>query len=297
MVGPGKGLEGRRRQVAFYGGSFTGVDPSLQRKYLSVAGDFLRRGWIDSIRVSVRPDELQPDRMAFLREQGVGTVEVGVQSLSDPVLRESRRGCTASQALEAIRRVKEHGLEAGAQIMAGLPGDTGRECMETVRLLCDVRPDFVRIYPLLVLRGTEVARWFRDGRYRPLDLSAAVGLCARMLKCFRRASIPVIRIGLQDEEGMRGKEGAVLAGPAHPAFGFLVKSFLYREEVLRVLAERRVSNSTGVGFRIHPHDRPLFSGHGGENIRLLRQRIGTENIPVDEDPRMPRGRVEIMGVS
>jgi len=270
------------------------MDPVLQRDYLLVARDFLRRGRVDSVRVSARPDELQRDRLALLRDHGVCTVEIGVQSLSDRVLLESRRGCTAVQALESVRNVRKTGMEVGAQIMVGLPGDTGRECMETVDVLCDVRPDFVRVYPLLVLQGTEVARRFRNGRYRPLDLPDAVALCAGMLARFRQASIPVIRIGLQDEEGMHGTDGAVLAGPAHPAFGFLVQSFLYREEMLRLVAGHRTSRPAGVRFRIHPNDRPLFSGHRRQNIRVLQETTGTETITVEEDPRMPRGRLEMV---
>ncbi len=279
---------GRERQIAFYGGSFTGMDRDLQRAYLETARDYLRRGLIDSIRVSARPDELATDQLHFLREHGVKTVEIGVQSLSDRVLRESRRGCSARDAVRALRRVRESGLEAGAQIMAGLPGDSGAEGIKTAEDLAELRPDFVRIYPLIVFRETELAERFQSGRYRPLALQEAVSLCARMLECFERASVPVIRMGLQAEEGM---EGAVLAGPVHPAFGFLVKSFRYRQRLLNALPGKRLPGS-GVRFRIHPHDRPLFSGHRRENIRWLQARIGTEKVYVDEDERFPRGRVE-----
>jgi len=268
------------------------VDAVLQREYLLAVRKFLARGWIDSVRVSARPDELNPERLAFLREHGVRTVEVGVQSLSDRVLEENRRGCTAAQALEAIRNVQAAGLEAGAQIMAGLPGDTGRECVATVDALCGVRPDFIRIYPLLVLRGTGLARRFLRGRYRPLDLAAAVALCAAMLARFRNASIPVVRIGLHHEEGLPGDRGGVLAGPVHPAFGFLVQAFLYRQALLRVLAVQGEPVPGGLCFRIHPGDRPLFSGHQRENLRMLQAITGTGNIKVVEDPQMPRGQVE-----
>ena len=287
--GPG---DGRRRQIAFYGGSFTGIDPGLQREYLLAVRGFLERRWIDSIRVSVRPDELQRDRVEFLRDHGVRTVEIGVQSLSDRVLEASRRGCTSAHAVAAIRSVQEAGLEAGAQIMAGLPGDTGRECMETVDVLCDVRPDFVRIHPLLVLPGTGVARLLRSGRYKPLDLATAVTLCAAMLARFRKAAVPVVRIGLHCQDAMQAGGGGVLAGPVHPAFGFLVRSFLYRQALQLALAGRDAQVAAGLHFRIHPDDRSLFSGYQRENLRMLQAVTGTDDISVTEDPVMSRGRVE-----
>jgi len=282
-----KNHPGRRAQVAFFGGSFTGMDAGLQQAYLEAAGTYLRQGQIDSIRVSARPDELSEDRLRLLRRHGVGTVEIGVQSLSDPVLQESRRGCTARDAVEAIHRTQEFGLETGAQIMVGLPGDSGAEALETAEELAGLRPDFVRVYPVVVFPQTELARRFREGRYSPLDLPGAVRLCARLLERFERWSIPVIRIGLQIEEGM---ETSALAGPLHPAFGFLVQSFLYRERLLRSLPEGRFPGDRA-RFRIHPADRPLFVGYRRETLRALQGRIGTDRITVVEDAGVSRGAV------
>jgi len=257
-----------------------------------VAQEYLREGRIDSIRVSARPDELDRGRLEFLEGFGVGTVEIGVQSLSDRVLQASRRGTSASQAVEAIGHVKGRGLEAGAQIMVGLPEDGGQQTLETVEKLCEIRPDFVRIYPLLVLRDTDLARRFLEGRYQPLALEEAVRICADILERFEEASIPVIRIGLQVEKEMQGTDGTVLAGPIHPAFGFLVQSFLYRKKMLGALP----SEPCGPGrvcFRIHPNDRSLFSGYRKENVRYLEDRFGVGNIRIDEDAAVPRGRVGV----
>ena len=266
------------------------MKPSLQREYLTVACNWLDRGLIDSIRVSARPDELSPERLAFLAEQGVATVEIGVQSLSNKVLESSRRGHTARVALDSIREAKRIGLEVGAQVMVGLPGDSGTGCMETARLLCRLRPHFVRIYALLVFRKTELAERMQKGRYRPLDLDRAVSLSARMLERFEKASIPVIRIGLQNEEGMEGPQGSVLAGPFHPAFGFLVRSRVFFQRVLRALPES-LSPGASVCVWIHPHDRPLLSGYRRENIRRIRGLLGKGEVRVVEDGNFPRGEV------
>ena len=268
------------------------MSPALQERFLSVAQEFRRQGRIDSIRLSARPDELEDERLDFLEARGVETVEIGVQSLCDRVLRESRRGATVSQALETIKRTRGRGFEAGAQIMVGLPGDSAAQAMQSTERLCEARPDFVRIYPVLVLRDTELADWFQQGRYHPLSLEEAVEICAQMLDRFERARIPVVRVGLHADREMLQDGGPVLAGPVHAAFGFLVRARVFRSRLLNALQKQETSGGQTC-FRIHPHDRPLFSGHRGETVRYLEGRLGRGSFRVEQDENVVRGRVEV----
>ncbi len=283
-----KNHSGKRCQIAFYGGSFTGMPRAVQGSYLDVARGYIDGDFIDSIRISTRPDELSDEQIRFVAARGVRTIEVGVQSLSDEVLGASGRGCTGRQAVDAILGVGRMGLEVGAQIMVGLPGDTGAQSLRTVERLCELRPDFVRIYPLLVLRGTELAERMNSGRYRPMELDEAVSLCSQMLEIFEHASIPVIRIGLQNEDWMEEAGGAVLAGPLHPAFGYLVRSALFFKRIMAALPQTSALVSE-VCIRIHPDDRPLLSGYKGRNLKRFQQRLGEVKIRVEEDRELPRG--------
>jgi histone acetyltransferase (RNA polymerase elongator complex component) len=279
------------RQIAFYGGSFSRLNVALQEDYLGIAREYVQRGWVDSIRISTRPDALSEGQITLLRRGCVRTVELGIQSLSDRVLAASRRGHSRRDSLEAIGRLREAGFEVGAQMMLGLPGDRGAESLETAEVLCAVKPDFVRIYPVLVLRGTELAARMQEGLYRPLDLEEAVSLGARLLERFDSASIPVIRIGLQETDGLGPQGGSVLAGPHHPAFGHLVRSSSYYRKMLSALAQRP-SSSASIRFRIHPRDRSLLCGHQGIHAPLLRRESGVSTIEIEEDESVPRGHVE-----
>jgi biotin synthase-like enzyme len=183
------------------------------------------------------------------------------------------------------------GLEAGAQIMVGLPEDTGKESLETVEELASLKPDFVRVYPLLVLRQTELADWLQRGAYTPLDLEEAVSLCARMLEKFERASIPVIRVGLQELGGMGREGGDVIAGPYHPAFGHLVRSALFLKKALASLPGEIQGGST-VCLRIHPHDRSLLVGDRRRNLEKIRDVLEDREVRIEEDEGLPRGTVE-----
>jgi histone acetyltransferase (RNA polymerase elongator complex component) len=261
-----------------------------QKAYLEVCEPYVRGDWVDSIRISTRPDEVSEGQLAFLAERNVGTVELGLQSLSDRVLEASRRGYTGEEARDALQRVRAMGFEAGAQIMVGLPEDRGVESLQTVEGLIRLKPDFVRIYPLLVLRQTALAEWTRSGAYSPMALDEAVVLCSRMLEMLEEASIPVARIGLQEPMGTRQDGRDVVAGPCHPAFGHLVRSALFLKKVFASLP-RTVPAASTVCLRIHPHDRSLLVGDGRQNLRKIRDRLEHAGVRVEEDPESPRGSV------
>jgi hypothetical protein len=280
-----------RRQIAFYGGSFTSMPRERQHAYLEVCRPYLRQRRVDSVRISTRPDEVSEGQLAFLADRGVKTVELGIQSLSDRVLRASRRGYTAEVAREAIHRTREAGMEVGVQLMVGLPEDGGKESLETAEALPTLAPDFVRIYPLLVLEQTELAERTRRGEYKPLGLEAAVALCTVMLQRLEEASIPVVRIGLQEQQGMGGDGSFVLAGPYHPAFGHLVRSALFLQKVLRSLP-REIAFSSGLCLRVHPDDRSLLMGDHRQNFRKLQSHLEPRAVRIEEDRGLARGAVQ-----
>jgi hypothetical protein len=175
--------------------------------------------------------------------------------------------------------------------MVGLPEDTGEESLRTAEELAELKPHFVRIYPLLVLRDTELARRMRSGSYRALELEEAVSLCTGILRRFEEANVPVIRIGLQEQTELGCKEAGVLAGPYHPSFGHLVRSSLFLEKVLAAMPQA-LAASSAVCIRIHPHDRALLAGHRGRNIGKIRGALQNREAWLEEDPGLPRGSVQ-----
>jgi radical SAM superfamily enzyme len=179
---PGRIAEGA--QVAFYGGSFTGLARSRQKELLDAVAPFFDAGRVREIRLSTRPDYVDAATVAFLREQGVTIVELGVQSMDQQVLDACGRGHTPGQTIEAVRLLRQGGMQVGIQLMIGLPGETTRSFLLTVKEAGRLRPDFVRIYPVLVLRGSKLAALLEQGGYRPLSLGKAVARAARMKKYF-----------------------------------------------------------------------------------------------------------------
>jgi len=168
-----------------------------------------------------------------LKAYGVTTVELGCQSLDDRVLSLTNRGHDSACTESAVKCLKEAGISVILQMMTGLPGDTGLESVETANKIIALKPDGVRIYPTVVVRGTRLEEMMEMGIYQPHTLEEATGLCARLYEMFREHHIPVIRVGLNPTEELSG--GEAVAGAYHPALGELVLSRMYRNRAERLL--------------------------------------------------------------
>lgn len=217
-------------EAAFYGGSFTGLDIALQKELLALTDQLRSQNIIGSVRLSTRPDYIDAERLALLREHGVQLVELGVQSLDDEVLVAAERGHTAKQVAEAVALLKEYGLKVGVQLMVGMPKQGFASIKETVEQVLQLQPDVARIYPLLVIQGTPLAKSYERGEFVPLTLEEAVRQSAYVYKKLSAAGVKIIRVGLQADDELCA-EGNILAGPFHPSMGELVQSYLLREEL------------------------------------------------------------------
>jgi len=187
----------RQVQVAFYGGSFTGLPESWQKSYLGAVQPYLASGQVQAIRLSTRPDYIGPDTGRFLWEHGVRTVEIGVQSMDASVLQASRRGHSRQDVARAFSYLRQLPLKIGGQLMVGLPAESSKICLDSARALRDLSPDFIRIYPTLVLRGSALAQLYQGHSFQPISLAKAVVLSSRIVALFKKHQIGVIRIGLQ----------------------------------------------------------------------------------------------------
>jgi histone acetyltransferase (RNA polymerase elongator complex component) len=279
-------------QIAFYGGSFTALPRETQKTYLEAAWPFIKSGQVKSIRLSTRPDCITREVLAFLKEYHVETVELGVQSMDDSVLTLSGRGHSAADTANAIALLKESGFTIGSQLMPGLPGDSAEGFMNTVDKTIALEPDFVRIYPALVIKDTPLEELYRMGRYIPLSLNEAVHLCRDALLRFEGAVIEVIRIGLQPTEELE-KPGTILAGPYHPAFRQLVESAIILDKMTALLRGSRTENTDTI-FLVHPDDLSSAIGQKRSNVEHLKDQFALKTIRVLSDQSIPRRTVKLI---
>ena len=275
-LAPLRALPPRRRGLAFYGGSFTAVEPALRRALLQAAQPWLREGVISSIRVSTRPDAVDADVLGELRAFGVTVVELGAQSMDDGVLRAAGRGHTAEDTCRAAALVKEAGLQLVLQMMTGLPGATDESDFDTARALTALEPDGVRVYPTVVLRGTALFGLWQRGAYRAQSVQEAAALCARLVPVFEQAGVAVLRVGLHASD-MLG--AAVAAGPYHPAFGELVRARIWCDRAAALLAALPTAGRAATVY-VHPSRISQMTGQKKENLTALRRQFGLFSVRV-----------------
>lgn len=223
-------------EIAFYGGTFTGLPLKLQEDLLSLAESYIVKGIVGSIRLSTRPDYIDKERISLLKNHQVNLVELGIQSLDDNVLRIAERGHTSADAENAVVFLKSEGFRVGMQLMVGLPGQDWESLFATVTQVVRLKPDVARIYPLLVIKNTPLETMYRNKLFAPLTLAEGVAQAAYVYERLDVSGIDVIRIGLQADEELC-RENNIVAGPFHPSFGEMVQSFQYRSWVSEQLEE------------------------------------------------------------
>lgn len=263
-------------EVAFYGGSFSALPRELQQSLLEPAYEALQTGKIDAIRCSTRPDALGETEIGFLKKYGMTTVEIGVQSMDDDILKRAKRGHSAAAVVGAVKRLKDHGFTVGIQLLPGLPGEDWHTLVNTAVAVGALKPDFVRIYPVLVIEDTELADDVRAGRYTPLSVDEAVKYSAFFKTYFEERGITVIRTGLQSTPDLDAGVGLV-GGPYEPAMGELVTNYQWLQRILDVL-----SDHVEAGLPMHSitvlYPRQLTSKVRGEkqrNMKYLRDRYSS----------------------
>ncbi len=275
----------RKVEIAFFGGSFTGIDISIQEELLMTANEYIKQGKVESIRISTRPDYINQDILNLLKKYNVQTIELGVQSANDFVLNKCKRGHSFQDVKKASKLIRRNKFRLGHQMMVGLPESTKKDEIETAKKLIKLHPKMVRIYPVLVIRDTKLEEEYLNGEYSPNTLQQAVETCAVLLKMFNKKKIDVIRIGLQNTDEICNPENEnsqVVAGPYHPAFRQLVESRICYDDFSKKI--HKLNNRVKVvKVRVNRSLINNFVGHKRENIRRIKELYDVDVVVEQDD--------------
>jgi len=281
-------------EVAFFGGSFTAIEREKQEELLNAVQPYIKDKKVNTIRVSTRPDAIDRDILKMLKKYRVKTIELGVQSMNNYILKRCKRGHTVEDVKKASKLIKKNGFILGHQMMVGLPESTKQDEVNTAKDLIKLRPKIVRIYPVLVIKDTELAKEYEEGEYTPLTVNQAVERCKDIVTLFNNKKINVIRIGLQNTEEITDpKEEAsqVVAGPYHPAFRQLVESSMWYDGIVneikkintKVIQVKIIANAENINNII---------GHKKENVLKLKE-IYDVDTWVEADEKMKPGKFKL----
>ncbi|HCC04491.1 MAG TPA: radical SAM protein [Clostridiales bacterium] len=281
-------------EVAFFGGSFTGIEEERQIELLSTAYEFIKSKKVDSIRISTRPDYINKEVLKRLKKYKVKTIELGVQSANDYILKKAGRGHTFEDVKKASKLIRLYGFKLGHQMMVGLPESTKLDEINTAKQLIKLKPKMIRIYPVLVIKGTELEKQYNEGTYKPLTVVQAVETCKELVKMFSKKKIDIIRIGLQPTDTIsepNSENSEVVAGPFHSAFRQLVESGMWYDVIVDKIKKLNAKVKE-VEVIVNPQDVNNVIGQRKENISNLKQVYDVDLI-VKTDTKIKQGKSKI----
>ncbi len=260
-------------EVAFFGGSFTAIDKELQKELLEAANEYIQKGLVNGIRISTRPDAINKEILKMLKKYNVKTIELGVQSANNYILQKAERGHTFEDVKKASKLINRFGFILGHQMMVGLPESTTLDEINTAKALIKLKPKIVRIYPVLVIKGTKLEEEYNNGNYEPLSVVQAVERSKEVANLFNKKKIKVIRIGLQNTDEIcepGSKTSQVVAGPYHPAFRQLVEAGMWYDVIVAKIKKFNTKVKQ-VEIKANPEDVNNIIGHKKENIEKLKK--------------------------
>lgn len=276
-------------EIAFFGGSFTAIDRDYMICLLERAHHYISQGLLKGIRISTRPDCIDGEILTILKKYGVTAIELGCQSMNDRVLELNKRGHTEKDVYDACAAIRAFGFELGLQMMTGLYGDNDDTAIETAEKIISLRPDTVRIYPTVVLEGTELCELYRKGEYTPQTTDEAAELCKKLLVMFEKEGIKVIRLGLHS--GGKVEDGFV-AGAYHSAFREICESKIYLDEVLLQIKKNEIPKGK-IEITVGSSFVSMLIGQRKSNIRRLNSE-GYE-VKIIQNKDYPKYKVIVRG--
>ena len=275
----------KRVEAAFFGGSFTGISKEKQESLLNAAYQFVKSGKIDGIRLSTRPDYISEEILNRLLKYGVTTIELGVQSMDDGVLSASGRGHTAETVKSAAKLIKKYPFKLGLQMMIGLPCDTKEKSVKTAEEIIGLAPDFVRIYPTLVLKDTYLEKMYKKGEYEAWSVEKTVDTLKEILSMFSQNGIEVIRVALAVTDEI-SPDNALVAGPFHPAIRELAEGEIYFDKICSLL-EKDILKRT---FLVNETEISKALGNGRRNVKKIKEKYGFE-IKIKPSKSLKKGEI------
>ncbi len=278
-------------QIAFFGGSFTGIDRADMIYLLETAKRFIDEGRVESVRLSTRSDYIDEEILDILSRYGVKSIELGIQSMDDAVLRASGRGHTAAQTERACRLITARGFELVGQMMTGLPAATLETELYTAKRICEMGASGARIYPTVVFCGTELENMMKRGEYASRDMERVVDEGARVLAVFLENGVNVIRVGLQASELLT--DGDDTASPYHEATGELIYSRYFRNMAEKMLSSLETEGNAATIY-VHRGEVSKMVGQKKANITYLREKFSLYSIKVRESDKLLPNNIKII---
>jgi len=267
------------KRLGFFGGSFTGMCMEEQNQYLDIVLPYIESEQIEAVMLSTRPDYISEKILDNLQRYKVETIELGVQSLDDEVLRLSGRGHSVADVEKSAALILKKGFKLGLQMMIGLPEDSFEKTMKTAQDIINLGAHFTRVYPTLVIKDTRLETMYKSGEYTPLSLEQAVKWCSHLMRLFAKNNVTILRMGLHPSEGLITGDSLV-AGAFHVSFKELVLSVLWKDRLAEALKEQ-----TGEKIRVEVSSKSInaATGYKSANKKNLLKKFSSVSFKINNE--------------
>ncbi len=279
-------------EIAFFGGSFTGIERTLMVNLLDLAQSYVNRGRVSGIRMSTRPDYIDGEIIGILQNYTISAVEMGIQSFSENVLTSCKRGHSPERSRIAMTLLRDAGFKTVGQMMIGLPGATLADELACAEEICCLGASGTRIYPTIVFRDTELYRMTLRGDYTPLTLDEAVARSSAVLDVFVRNGVNCLRIGLCESENLHS-DATYYAGPNHPSLGELVSGELYYNRICAALDENPPEKGSAITVFIPKGDMSMAVGQKRCNKIRIEIKYSVKSVKFIEKDNFTRYNIKI----
>ena len=287
---------GRRAEIAFFGGSLTGIERSLMIELLNTAQEYVEAGVVSGIRMSTRPDYIDEGILEILSRYTVSCVELGIQSMSEDVLRITKRGHSVEDTRRACSLLRKANIPFAGQMMVGLPGSSPKDEVACAQEICRLGAVAYRVYPTLVFRHTELESMYGAGQYEPLTLEEAVTRMSAVMEIMEDAGLHCLRAGLCESDNLHDAD-SFCAGPNHPAIGELARSALMFRNMKAACEEKRRNgvclNGSLATFSVAVGKASAAAGHKRENILHLCAEYGIKSVKIIEKSQQIGYNIEL----
>lgn len=269
-------------EIGYFGGNFTGIPIEQQKNYLSIAKEYAGKYNLSGIRISTRPDYINGDILNLLTEFGVTVIELGAQSFDDNVLRLSKRGHTVADIISASEKILNSNIDLGIQIMIGLPGDNLKKSIHAAKKIVELKASNTRIYPVLIIKDTELEIMFKNRKYKALSLEESVKWCTELIPIFEEGNISIIKMGLHPSENLISGSG-LIAGPYHSSFRQLVLTEIWKKNIYKII--RKYSKNNNIEVHVSPGEINYAAGYQGKNKKLLMDTFKNVSLRINNELR------------
>ena len=268
-------------------GSFTGKTEKEQKKILKKAREENLRA---KFKVAISPSIVTKEWLKMLKEYEVKTVELEVQSTNSYILKKCGYSYGIEDIKKACKMLKWKGFKISCQIGVGLPDSTKLDELNTAKDIAKLKPNSVRIYPMLVVKNTKLEDEYKNGEYDPLSVSLAVERCKDIVYVFNRAKIKNISI-VRQKDLNTNEENEIIAGPYHVEFAQLVTDSIWYDSIVEKIKKFNVKVRK-VKVEVNPKELPNVMGYENENANKLMELYNVE-IKAEGNPDIKMGKSKI----